>query len=51
MPSVYPYPTEPVRLPSVNGDDGTWGEILNNFLASSLTATGFLSSISVKTAD
>jgi len=51
MPSVYPYPTEPVRLPSVNGDDGTWGEILNNFLASSHTATGFLSSISVKTAN
>jgi hypothetical protein len=42
----YPYSGEPVRLPIVGADDGTWGEILNNFLTSSLTSTGFLTYIS-----
>jgi len=40
--------TYPVRLPSLGSDSGAWGAILNNFLSSSHTAAGFLSTISVQ---
>jgi len=46
-----PTSTYPVRLPSLGSDSGAWGAILNNFLSSSHTATGFLSTISVQTSN
>jgi hypothetical protein len=44
-----PTSTYPVRLPSLGNDDSTWGAILNNYLTSSLTDSGFLSKVSVQT--
>jgi len=43
-----PTSTYPVRLPTLNSDSNAWGAILNNFLSSSHTAAGFLSTISVQ---
>ena len=53
MANAYPNlpTTYPVRLPSLGSDSGAWGAILNNFLSSSHTATGFLSTISVQTSN
>lgn len=35
------------RLPQVNGDDGTWGTILNDYLSVSHAADGTLSSAAI----
>jgi hypothetical protein len=51
LANAYPNPSEPVSLPTLGGDDGTWGAILNNFLSSSHNSSGFLSSVSVKTSN
>ena len=55
----YPSIGFPVRLPSIGGDSGSWGYILNNLLATSLTVynssgpagagQGFLSNVYVVT--
>jgi hypothetical protein len=49
MANSYPYTGVSTSLPTVGGDNGTWGEKLNNFLVSSHTASGFLSTISSQT--
>lgn len=37
------------RLPNVGGDDGDWGDILNDFLSQSLTAGGAIQADAVDT--
>lgn len=38
------------RLPTVNGDEGTWGSVLNDYLSQSLAADGTIRSNAVDTA-
>jgi hypothetical protein len=39
------------RLPTVSGDNNTWGTVLNTFLSQALTPGGYLSTISVQTSN
>lgn len=55
----YPTTSQPIRIPSIGSDNGTWGYILNNLLATSMTVSnangpsgatqGFLANVYVVT--